>query len=769
MQNRIDRLEGLVLSLMTNGVQAPGVAAATKALNLTVGPSPDDMDENDDTIREEECEEEEERFAQRFGAMKVDKNEEKGMYVGDSHWHMVLADIAEVRNYFSTHKREVDAAYTRVNTAAPVSPTAPTLLLGAVPKASEAEIRNALPARAQIEALVNRFFLCLELDPAAKILHPPTFKKQLQAYYRDPAGQPMAWIALLFSALAIAMQSYGRCGDEPIEWVGRTKDMVFEYRRRTVQALVSSNYVMVRAHTLETLLLYALSEFISAMDISVGQWLVLGIITRLAIRAGYHRDGAQFKEMTPFAVEMRRRVWLFIRQCDILFSVGLALPHMINSRDCDTRLPLNIADDKLSVDSATLPNPEPDSVYTPMTYFLAKGRLAILLGQIIDETQGLSGRGATYNTILSLDAQLMKVVGNIPKFIMVRELEECLDDSPTLLLQRFYIDIMSAKIACVLHRRYVGLAHKDSRYELSRTRAVTAAMRLLELQSIIYNETKPGGRLPSIKWGITGMHRADFLLGAMIICLDLNTSETHGHPFIESSPPVVGKDGKTVSREDMIALLEGNLHIWEQQAETSMDTFKAKEIVKVMLGLVKQRATKPEPLSQLPPQTFSPSWARANAAAQGIAFTGPEGPEQAAAHTLGMLSSGMSPNTAAYFANGSTGLTPGASGASDFAMADGSYPSIDGQNPGIGSMFAGTGPGELSDNLDWAAWDRYMMQTSDTSAMETEPAFFGATGLTPGPLQDENFPLNAQQDRSGSGNGNGTVNPAFGFGFAYGP
>lgn len=104
MQNRIDRLEGLVLSLMTNGVQAPGVAAATKALNLT-GPSrqsPDEMDEDehDDTIREEaEGEEDEEKFAQRFGAMKVDKNEEKGMYVGDSHWHMVLADVSRSLQY----------------------------------------------------------------------------------------------------------------------------------------------------------------------------------------------------------------------------------------------------------------------------------------------------------------------------------------------------------------------------------------------------------------------------------------------------------------------------------------------------------------------------------------------------------------------------------------------------------------------------------------------------------------------------------------------
>lgn len=109
MQSRIDRLEGLVLSLMTNGAQAPGLAAASRALERN-GSSATDADgdeEVDEMIKEEDEDEEEgadektggagevEKFTQIFGAMKVAKNEDKeGMYVGDSHWHMVLADVS---------------------------------------------------------------------------------------------------------------------------------------------------------------------------------------------------------------------------------------------------------------------------------------------------------------------------------------------------------------------------------------------------------------------------------------------------------------------------------------------------------------------------------------------------------------------------------------------------------------------------------------------------------------------------------------------------
>ena len=114
MQSRIDRLEGLVLSLMTNGAQAPGLAAASRALerngsNATDCDGDEDVDEMNEIIKEEDEDEEGaderdggagevEKYTQIFGAMKITKNEEKeGMYVGDNHWHMVLADVRSPR------------------------------------------------------------------------------------------------------------------------------------------------------------------------------------------------------------------------------------------------------------------------------------------------------------------------------------------------------------------------------------------------------------------------------------------------------------------------------------------------------------------------------------------------------------------------------------------------------------------------------------------------------------------------------------------------
>ena len=97
MQNRIDRLEGLVLSLMTNGSQSTGPAAAQRALSLQSSSGSaeypqdveiDGVEENGGRMGDES---ETDQVAQSLGVMKVDNN--KSMYFGDAHWATILSDV----------------------------------------------------------------------------------------------------------------------------------------------------------------------------------------------------------------------------------------------------------------------------------------------------------------------------------------------------------------------------------------------------------------------------------------------------------------------------------------------------------------------------------------------------------------------------------------------------------------------------------------------------------------------------------------------------
>lgn len=103
MQNRIDRLEGLVLSLMTNGPQSAGATAATRALSMSNSTgsieNPHDVDVDGDDQEHgmikgegEEVESETDQVSQSLGMMKVDNN--KSMYFGDAHWATILSDVS---------------------------------------------------------------------------------------------------------------------------------------------------------------------------------------------------------------------------------------------------------------------------------------------------------------------------------------------------------------------------------------------------------------------------------------------------------------------------------------------------------------------------------------------------------------------------------------------------------------------------------------------------------------------------------------------------
>lgn len=131
MQNRIDRLEGLVLSLMTNGSQSAGPAAAAAAISRSQSDSagssgyPLDVDhDEDDMIKEEEEGEgsEVEGVTNSLGHLKVDSDKGKSMYIGDSHWHSVLADVSSRPFLSRLYNTAIPYANVQVGIAVPLYP-----------------------------------------------------------------------------------------------------------------------------------------------------------------------------------------------------------------------------------------------------------------------------------------------------------------------------------------------------------------------------------------------------------------------------------------------------------------------------------------------------------------------------------------------------------------------------------------------------------------------------------------------------------------------
>ncbi|KAL4977720.1 fungal-specific transcription factor domain-containing protein [Aspergillus desertorum] len=699
MQNRIDRLEGLVLSLMTNGSHSEGPAAAMAAISGTSSSTGSaqhvhELEIDDDSLNQDESETE--QVTKSFGIMKVDNN--KSYYISDAHWASVLSEISEVKNYFQTHKKQYEEQAEKLKaTKLPTDVPGSTLLFGAMKVTSRAEIMSSFPSKYTTDMLIARYFNCY--DPATHFLHGPTFQAQYNKHWEDPSQTCIVWIGMLFAMMRLSMLSYYREGDEPPEFRGKSLDMAGTFRNLVAMCLTLADYTKPYPYLIECLAFHLHGDFCQTKEADISVWVLNGVIVRLAMRMGYHRDSKAFPNITPFQGEMRRRVWSFVRQADLLFSCQVGLPSMIRMADSDTELPRNLYDDDFDEACKELPPSRPSSEPTPLSYLITRSRLANVLGQVIEQTSSL--QNTPYDKVMEMDSKLRRARDMIPDHLVVRSFEDSSLDPLVLIMSRFSVMSVYHRAQCMLHRKYLLRARENPRFIHSRRTCIDSALELLRYQSMLHGETRPTGRLRSRQNRVTTLSSSDFLQAATILCLDLY----HGYNLPSASRAssdtyAWGRD----RREEMMAAVQRSKEIWDELRDETMDAWKASGVLGVMLSGLQQRA-------DLEGTPVTPAFE-------------PQDEKQSAAMTLGLLSSGMTPiGQGAAFND--VPLKP----------SEPPLPTLGGfvgpeANPGASSIFNNMF-GQMPDmqvNLDWDAWDNYIQSgTLDPSVTWWGPMDFQQT------------------------------------------
>jgi hypothetical protein len=151
-------------------------------------------------------------------------------------------------------------------------------------------------------------------------------------------------------------------------------------------------------------------------------------------------------------------------------------------------------------------------------------------------------------------------------------------DSPSLIFNRFKLELLFHKTRCVLHRRYLTQENVGTVREQSREISATAAMCILQHHEAIFLAAQDGGQLSSSRFYVAAMNAADFLLGAMILCLEL-------HLISEApSPALAGPNQGRV--DEMRALIQKSYNIWKQPVNHFADTEKAAKAMEAILQKV---------------------------------------------------------------------------------------------------------------------------------------------------------------------------------------
>lgn len=246
---------------------------------------------------------------------------------------------------------------------------------------------------------------------------------------------------MVFAIMRLGLIFLHRDDHEPPELRGRALDTAATYRNAMAQCLMLADYTKPHRYLIETMVLHVLAEIYQNRDGETSVWVLVGVVVRLAMRMGYHRDSKMFPDISVFQGEMRRRVWAFIRQADLLSSYQVGLPGMIRPTDNDTDLPRNLYEEDFDENSTELPPERPFNEPTPISYSITKSRLCSVFGRVLEYSQKI--KGTSYEEIMDIDSELRRACETIPSHLRVRPMSECQNDAPALIVCRFGVSNIS--------------------------------------------------------------------------------------------------------------------------------------------------------------------------------------------------------------------------------------------------------------------------------------------------------------------------------------
>ncbi|KAJ5205913.1 Transcription factor [Penicillium cf. griseofulvum] len=208
------------------------------------------------------------------------------------------------------------------------------------------------PLPSQIPFLLDVFSENVNL--IFQIVHIPTVKNMVREWRgREMKRLSPANEALMFSIYYSAITSMEE--EDIILNFGATKaELNLKYRQGLEHALARADFLNVP----DFVLVQAFAIFLSLVrrhDSPRFVWMMTGLLIRMGQALGLHRDGTHFDYLSPYEIEMRRRLWWGLCMLDARASEDQGTEYTITRASFDTKIPLNLDDTDLDPESKETP------------------------------------------------------------------------------------------------------------------------------------------------------------------------------------------------------------------------------------------------------------------------------------------------------------------------------------------------------------------------------------------------------------------------------
>jgi hypothetical protein len=454
------------------------------------------------------------------------------------------------------------------------------------------DMLGCLPPRQVTDKLVAAYFESKFV--AVLFIHTHHFRRRYDAFWESPASSNILWVSILFSVVSVGA-TIAQIKEIPLPSPGIISAPQ-TYMAMAARCLVAGKYLQAKAFSVEALLAHAHSRNIRGKDSDSELWSIYGVAVRVAQRRGYHRDPeAASLELSPFDAEMRRRIWCMIQSYDLLFSFQQGMPPMIHESDCDVALPTNLTDDDFDEDTAELPPPRSTADPNPAMPYIYKGQFLPILRRIICRALGV--KVPSYPQVLEIASDMDAWHDAIPPCMKFRSIREsAFGDSNHTIMHRTMLELVYQTARCILYCPFLNPTRGKCN-ELSQSMAVCrdAATRIMHIHLEVDRETKRGGRMYEDRYMITSLALTDFLNAAMILCVDITSTEEHDEYVLHlrkclyysiDRPEFADRIPSQEGREMRINLLRDAYQSYVERSFESQDAAFATKVLRAILKRV---------------------------------------------------------------------------------------------------------------------------------------------------------------------------------------
>ncbi|KAH8660808.1 fungal-specific transcription factor domain-containing protein [Tricladium varicosporioides] len=506
-----------------------------------------------------------------MGNLSLTDNHE--VYVGSSHWVTILEDIRLLKDELSDEYSDGTTSQESASLSAGLMgrpPPTRVSLLTSITCLPKEQILAMIPPRKVTDRHVSHFFNTFDLAPI--ILHRRKFLAEYATFWVNPSAAPIMWVGLLFSVLSMSVflqqQDVGALGFSAVE----SQDMLETYRNLTIHCLVAGDYLQPNRYTIETLTLHFAVDQNVNHDTYIGNWVLIGVVIRIALRMGLHRDPSHWPNIRPLQAELRRRIWISLYQMDFFTSTQIGLPRIIKDSQCDTRPPAHLFDDDIGFEHDEIPPQRPFTDPSTLLYIIQRNTIIKVAAEIYDATEATLPSSAT---IVALGNKLEMAVDALPTWLKYTSLETSIADSPVTIAHQMTLDVLIHKAFYLLYRRSFVKGSVGGESTKANELCIRAALAILEHQRRMSEETQPGGLLFGIRWKVVSSLNHEFLQATMMLCFALNRFK-EGRVSATNSCNLYRHD-------DILKALNTAKSLWEKISNQSVEARRAAKAITTVL------------------------------------------------------------------------------------------------------------------------------------------------------------------------------------------